>query len=64
MLVHCKNLLEHEDSLIAINPQFSDLITALRGVVAKDYKLDKNESPLNDLTDSFRLACKFFRLEK
>jgi hypothetical protein len=64
MLVLCKNLLEHEDSLIAINPQFEDLITALRGAVAKEYKLDKNESPLNDLTDSFRLACKFFKLEK
>ena len=64
MLTHCKNLLEHEDNLVAINPQFDKLITALRGAMAKEYKLDKNESPFNDLTDSFRLACKFFSLEK
>jgi hypothetical protein len=62
MLAHCKNLLEHEDNLIAINPD--KLVTALRGAVAKECKLDKQESPFNDLTDSFRLACKFFSLEK
>jgi hypothetical protein len=64
MLAHCKNLLEHEDNLVAINPQFDKLITALRGAMAKEYKLDKTESPFNDLTDSFRLAMKFFSLEK
>ena len=40
MLSHCKNLLEHEDSLVAINPKFDKLITALRGAVAKEYKLE------------------------
>jgi hypothetical protein len=64
MLAHCKNLLEHEDNLVAINPQFDKLITALRGAMAKEYKLYKDESPFNDLTDSFRLACEFYRLEK
>jgi hypothetical protein len=64
MLVHCKNLLEHEDRLIAINEKYTQLITALKGAVSVDFKLDKSESPLNDLTDAFRLACKYFRLEK
>jgi hypothetical protein len=64
MLVHVKNLLEHEPNLVAINPKFIQLITALKGAVSVEYKLDKKESPLNDLTDAFRLACKYGRLEK
>jgi hypothetical protein len=64
MLAHCKNLLEHEDNLIAINPKWDKLIVALRGAIAREYKLDKTELPYNDLTDSFRLAAKFFKLQK
>jgi hypothetical protein len=64
MLVHVKNLLDHEDNLIAINPKYIQLITALKGAVSVEYKLDKSESPLNDLTDAFRLAARYFRLEK
>ena len=64
MLVHVKNLLESENNIIAINPKYIHLITALKGAVSVDYKLDKSESPLNDLTDAFRLACKYFQLEK
>jgi hypothetical protein len=48
MLTRCKNHLEHEENLIAIHPQFGKLVAALRGVVAKEYKLDKQESPYND----------------
>ena len=58
MLTHCKNLLEHEDNVIAINPKYTELITALKGAVSVDYRLDKKESPLNDLTDGFRLGSK------
>jgi hypothetical protein len=64
LLVHAKNLLEHEDNLVAIHEQWTDLIAALRGAIAREYQLDKSQSPNNDLTDAFRLACKFFRLEK
>jgi hypothetical protein len=46
MLVHVKNLLEHEDR-IAINPKYTQLITALKGAVSVEYKLDKSESPFN-----------------
>ena len=64
MLVHVKQLLDHPDQLIAINPKYTDLITGLKGAVATEYRLDKTESPFNDLTDAFRLAAKFFTLGK
>jgi hypothetical protein len=44
-LVHVKNLLE--DHIIAINPKYTQLITALKGAVSVEYKLDKSESPFN-----------------
>jgi hypothetical protein len=64
MLVHCKSLLENEDSLVAINSQYDKLITGLRGAVAVEYKLNKNETPYPDLVDAQRLAMKFFKLRK
>jgi hypothetical protein len=64
MLVHVKNLLDHEDNLISINPKYEELISALKGAVAIEYRLDKKESVFSDLTDAFRLACKYWRLEK
>jgi hypothetical protein len=64
MLVHVKNLLDHEDNLIAINPKYEELISALKGAVSTEYRLDKKESVFSDLTDAFRLAAKYFRLEK
>jgi hypothetical protein len=64
MLVHCTNLLDHEDNLIAINPKYEELISALKGAVSTEYKLNKQESVFSDLTDAFRLAAKYFRLEK
>jgi hypothetical protein len=47
ILVHVKNLLEHEDHIIAINPKYTQLITVLKGAVSVEYKLDKSESPFN-----------------
>jgi hypothetical protein len=64
MLVHVKNLLEHEPNLVAINSKYTQLIMALKGAVSVDFHLNKKESPLNDLTDAFRLACKYWELEK
>jgi hypothetical protein len=46
-LVHVKNLLEHEDHIIAINPKYTQLITVLKGAISVEYKLDKSESPFN-----------------
>jgi hypothetical protein len=64
MLVHVKNLLDHEDNLIIINPKHEELISALKGAVSTEYKLNKQESVFSDLTDAFRLAAKYFKLEK
>jgi hypothetical protein len=64
MLVHVKNLLDHEDGLLSINPKYEELISALKGAVSVEYKLDKSESVFSDLTDAFRLAAKYFKLEK
>jgi hypothetical protein len=64
MLSHCKNLVENEDSLIAINPEYDKMIASLKGAIAQEYKLNKAETPYPDLVDAFRLACKFFELKK
>ncbi len=63
MLAHCKNLLEHEDNLVAINPKWEKLVTALRSCTAQEYKMDK-EQPHSDIMDAYRLAMKFFLLNK
>jgi hypothetical protein len=64
MLVHCKNLLESEDNLVAINPKFDKLIEALRTCTAIEYKVDKTNMMYSDVFDSFRLASRFFGLKR
>ena len=64
MLVHCKNLIESEDNLIAINPKWTKLIDALRTCTAIEYKVDKQNMMSPDVFDSFRLAARFFTLSK
>ena len=64
MLSHCKNLLENDDALIAINPKWNKLIDALRSCKAQDYKVDKQNMLYSDAFDSFRLAMKYFSLER
>ena len=63
MASHSKRLLDDSRGLIAINPKFSKLITALRGAVFNEYKLDKEESVHNDLIDTFLMLCTFFRFK-
>ena len=68
MLQHAKALMdETEDdgsSLIAIDKRFDKLLTGLRTAVANEYKLDKEQSSFNDLTDAFRLSLIFFKRNK
>jgi hypothetical protein len=64
MLAHCKNLLEHEDNLIAINPKWEKLVTALKSCTALEYKMDKDQTSHSDVLDAYRLATKFFTLNK
>ena len=63
MSSHSKRLLDDSKNLISINPKFSKLITALKGAIFNEYKLDKEESPHNDLTDTFLMLCTFFKFK-
>ena len=58
-----KRLLDDSRGLISINPKFSKLITALSGAIFNEYKLDKEESVHNDLTDTFLMMCTFLKFK-
>ena len=63
MASHSKRLLDDSRGLISINPKFSKLLTALRGAQFNEYKLMKEESPHNDLMDTFLMLCTFFKFK-
>ena len=63
MSSHSKRLLDDTRGFIRINPKFSKLITALRGAIFNEYKLDKEESPHNDLTDCYMMLNTFFKFK-
>jgi acetylglutamate synthase len=63
MSSHSKRLLDDSRGLISINEKFTKLITALRGAVFNEYKLDKEESVHNDLTDTWLMLCTFFKFK-
>jgi hypothetical protein len=64
MTSHSKRLLDDSRNLIAINPKFSKLITALRGAQFDETgKLDKDDSPHNDLLDCFQMICTYFKFK-
>ena len=68
MLQHTKWLLEETDedgsSLIAIDPSFNKLLTALRTAVAHEHRLDKTETAFNDVLDGLRLSLQFYKRSK
>jgi hypothetical protein len=64
MIAHCQALLDNDESLVVINPKFQDLIIGLKGVVSLEGRLIKEESPNHDLVDAFRLAARYFTLQK
>jgi len=65
MIMHTKELLEHERPLIAINPKFEKLITSLRTAISDDLgKLDKEQTSYHNVLDAFRLALKGINLVK
>jgi hypothetical protein len=58
-------ILESDGGRIAINPdRFDKLITAIRTVVDNEGTLDKEATSYNDIFDAFRLALKFYHLER
>jgi hypothetical protein len=61
MLAHCKELLEYQNGMVAINPSHNKLITALRTAVEKgEGQLDKEATSFNDCFDAFRLSLMFW----
>lgn len=65
MLLHTKELLEHERPLVAIHPKHDKLITALRTCISDDLgKVNKEQTSYDDLLDAFRLALKGINLLK
>jgi hypothetical protein len=50
MLTHCK--IKHEKELVAINPKFDKLITALRTAVDNEGTLDKEATSYDDIFDA------------
>lgn len=65
MIMHTKELLEHERPLVAINPKFEKLITSLRTTISDDRgALDKEQTSYHNVLDGFRLALKGINLVK
>jgi hypothetical protein len=65
MIMHTKEMLEHERPLIAINPKFEKLITSLRTAISDDQgKLDKEQTTYHYVLDAFRLVLKGINLVK
>jgi hypothetical protein len=66
MIMQTKELLEDEyGALIAINPQFDKLITALRTAISiNDGKLDIDQTSYHNVLDAFRLALKGIKIVK
>jgi hypothetical protein len=58
MLAHCKIKVEKE--LVAINPRFDKLITALRTAVDNEGSLDKEATSYDDIFDAYRLALEYY----
>ena len=65
MIMHTKELLEHDRPLIAIHPKHEKLITSLRTAISSDDgKLDKEQTSYHNVLDAFRLALKGINLVK
>jgi hypothetical protein len=55
------NPIDGRSGMFQIAPRFQTILAALRGAVAEEMSLVKDESPSNDTLDSLMLACHYFR---
>ena len=56
-----KEMLEFRNGYVAINPKFTQLVTALRAAVENgEGVLDKEATSHDDLFDSFRMSLQFW----
>ena len=61
MLAHCKELLEYQNRMIAINPKHNKLVTALRPAVENgEDSWDKDATSFDDCFDAFRMSLLFW----
>ena len=61
MLAHCKEMMEHQNGLMAIHPRFNKLITALRTAVENgEGSLDKDAISFDIAFDAFHLSLIFW----
>jgi uncharacterized protein (DUF1684 family) len=60
MLQAAKSLVEDKDNLVLIDKRFDKLLTALRTAVAREYKLDKEQTSYHDILDAFRLSLQLY----
>ena len=62
MTSHSRGMLDDSQGLIAINPKFTNLISALRGAIFDDRgHLYKEDSVFDDTLDAFQMLCTFFK---
>jgi hypothetical protein len=62
MLQHLSSLLDQ--GLLAIPPQFENLINGLRSAVANEWRLDKTATAYDDLIDALRLNVSYYKFGK
>jgi hypothetical protein len=61
MLAYAKKLMEYRGGIVAINPRFNKLITALRTAVEKgEGTLDKEATSHDDLLDAYRMSLQYW----
>jgi hypothetical protein len=61
MLVHCKELLEYQNGLVAIKSRHNKLVTSLHTAVENgEGSLDKDATSHDDLLDAFRPSLMFW----
>jgi hypothetical protein len=59
MMVHAKACLD--SGWLAVHPDFSKLVIALRTAVATDGLLDKQSTAHSDILDAFRLSLQYYK---
>jgi hypothetical protein len=65
MLAHCKEVLEDEGGMLAVNPSFTKLVTALRTAVENgENSLYKEATSHDDLFDAFRMSLMHWRRQR
>jgi len=61
ILAYCKEMLEYQNGMVAINPKHNKLTIALRTAVENgEGSLDKEATSHDDLFDSFRMSLMFW----